>query len=1394
MRNKARIILIVISLLLLFFGVFDAKWGILTVYAGTNHSQSEAVAWISARKAEGWAKEYDGVAGAQCVDLIVYYFDYLVGRHLSGNGYDYVGRTDLPSGWYYTSNPSPGDIAVWSAWTGIARENGHVALVESVGNGTFNYVDVNGANHTAGSGTLSNSDPSSFIHPDFEDLSAHNPVIAFDSNSSNNYGTVSVSGWAYDPDDTAVSLAIDVYFFENDNPTFLGQTIANLERGDVDKAFGVGAYHGFNATFNTSVRGSGEIACAAINIGKGSSNATWTERKSISIVNTGSPLETGIERTIPDGNYIIANAGTSDKTTFYYLDIDGNTLPAADPTNVMLCGPGLNFADYDTWTVKYNNGFYTITQKDSSMALDVYAASRDEGANVQVAESNSSDAQKWIITPNGNNGYIVKAKCSGFVLDVAGGQIQIGVNVRQWDSNLSDAQSWLFIPYEPAQPVEDGRYVFLNGLDEHIELNVHSNSGKVEDGTSIRIWDDSAESRYNSFDITKLDNGFYKIIHAASGKALTVTDGLSKYSSGISLYDYNGTIAQHWSIMKIGDEYALRSRCSGFSLEVEGSKKENGTTVSQYPYNGGSLQPNQSWKIVPAEYTVSYNALGGNKAPSDQIKYYKEDLKISTDVPEKDGYIFEKWNTKVDGTGIDYYPGDSYSQDNNLILYAKYSSNQQTKITVSFNANGGTVSPLSKKVTIGKNYGELPQPQWSGHDFEGWYTEQNGGTKVESTTTVSKTNAHTLYAHWVESDPSSKVTVSFNANGGSVTPSTKEVTVGQAYGDLPQPQWSGQDFEGWYTEQTGGTKVESTTIVSIAAGHTLYAHWKESIPGSKITVSFNANGGSVSTTSKEVTVGQEYGKLPQPQRDGYDFEGWFTEQTGGTIVTVSTIVSSATKHTLYAHWKERKPGDEKKESHTVIYYSMDREYYRESVIHGDTVTFPDAPADNFIGWYDESNNLWDETMPVLRNLELEAHFLRGTTSGNSGSGLDPALIIENQVNLYMVKGQKYNFTSDTTWTSNNTDVIKVNNKYKVEAKGEGTANIINKEGTITYIAHVVAPVLGVANQTSKVKRLELVEGNTGKLVVSNLGKYEDFFDIVWESSNDEIAKVDDGLVFAVSKGTAKIYAYINGKTYNFPVKVTDKYNVSGYEGEVAFTPLQTVTVSYKDGFKVRNAEWSSSLSLNRVYNSKNKLQYYEDKVVRITPAGKITAIGVGTTVLKAKNGNTEKSFIVKVNDCVSKIIYINKGKKKNLKYYNVKSSGKNPASWSLGDGSSSYVSVTNKGAVKGLSVGRGTVVCKYDPYGTGGFTYIATVYVEDPQIKEVSPLVKNNNTYSLTMNVNDEYFINTDGVYQPVIFKSSNNNVAFVDEAGVVKARQKGKANLTVRVNGKKLTVKVTVN
>lgn len=169
--------------------------------------------------------------------------------------------------------------------------------------------------------------------------------------------------------------------------------------------------------------------------------------------------------------------------------------------------------------------------------------------------------------------------------------------------------------------------------------------------------------------------------------------------------------------------------------------------------------------------------------------------------------------------------------------YGKTYSNQATaKCTVTpasylvtFDPNGGRVSPTSTAVTIGKKYGPLPTPNRYGYEFDGWYTKETGGTKVTETTTVGTNPPTTLYAHWT----AKKCLVALNANGGKIDTTSGQVstksytaTYGSKYNFLPRPiRTGGYNFDGWYTEPTGGTKVTSDTTVTTAKDHILYAHW-----------------------------------------------------------------------------------------------------------------------------------------------------------------------------------------------------------------------------------------------------------------------------------------------------------------------------------------------------------------------------------------------------------------------------------------------------------------------------------------------------------------------------------------------------------------------------------------
>ncbi len=67
------------------------------------------------------------------------------------------------------------------------------------------------------------------------------------------------------------------------------------------------------------------------------------------------------------------------------------------------------------------------------------------------------------------------------------------------------------------------------------------------------------------------------------------------------------------------------------------------------------------------------------------------------------------------------------------------------------------------------------------------------------------------------------------------------------------------------------------------------------------TVNFNANGGTVGTSSKTVTYGETYGSLPTPTRSGYTFDGWYF---GSNKISDSTTVSVDENHTLTASWTE----------------------------------------------------------------------------------------------------------------------------------------------------------------------------------------------------------------------------------------------------------------------------------------------------------------------------------------------------------------------------------------------------------------------------------------------------------------------------------------------------------
>ena len=139
MVQKRKLKVTILALMILVMTLM-ASHHVLAADAGT---RDDALKWVYAQ--EGKFLDYDGAYGAQCVDLIAYYYKYLgQSKYVKGNGCDYVSNA-LPDGWIRIKNtadfvPEPGDIAVWGT---ELSAYGHVAIILSADVHSFVSMDQN---------------------------------------------------------------------------------------------------------------------------------------------------------------------------------------------------------------------------------------------------------------------------------------------------------------------------------------------------------------------------------------------------------------------------------------------------------------------------------------------------------------------------------------------------------------------------------------------------------------------------------------------------------------------------------------------------------------------------------------------------------------------------------------------------------------------------------------------------------------------------------------------------------------------------------------------------------------------------------------------------------------------------------------------------------------------------------------------------------------------------------------------------------------------------------------------------------------------------------------------------------------------------------------------------
>jgi uncharacterized repeat protein (TIGR02543 family) len=358
-------------------------------------------------------------------------------------------------------------------------------------------------------------------------------------------------------------------------------------------------------------------------------------------------------------------------------------------------------------------------------------------------------------------------------------------------------------------------------------------------------------------------------------------------------------------------------------------------------------------------YTVSFNSQGGSSVSSKTVTYGSKYGTLSS--PTKTGYTFAGWYTAASG-GSQVSSSTTVSTASNHTVYAHWTAN---KYTVTYDKNGGSGDNYSRSIAYGSIYGKTDNPTRTGYTFTGWYTAKSGGSQVTESTLMSTANNHTLYARWV----AKTYTITFISNGGT-TVSSKVVTYDSTYGSLSSPTKTGYTFAGWFTATSGGSKITSSTKVTITANQTLYAHWT----ANNITVTYDKNGGSGSNLTRSIAYGSNYGKVDDPTRTGYTFKGWYTAKTGGSQITETTKMTSTTNHTLYARWTAKtftisfsSQGGGAVSAKTVTYDST----------YGALVT-PNNAGYDFAGWYTAASGgtqvKADTKVAITANQTLYAHW------------------------------------------------------------------------------------------------------------------------------------------------------------------------------------------------------------------------------------------------------------------------------------------------------------------------------------------------------------------------------------------------------------------------------------
>ena len=332
---------------------------------------------------------------------------------------------------------------------------------------------------------------------------------------------------------------------------------------------------------------------------------------------------------------------------------------------------------------------------------------------------------------------------------------------------------------------------------------------------------------------------------------------------------------------------------AGYETGSESGNKISDENNSGDEFGTGELkdqEPEQSEtedSVNAGQSAEGYNILlysDGKLEKTYVIPYADADTaKVPEALRGKTGYIFKEWNTKEDGTGETYKPGDSIKKLLETADMAKQAQETSERTEV-----GEEIKPEKDVMQEENDVAQTDSASWeekTGKAEMHISDTENDGTSPDISTdkaiAAGDTTAITLYAIW---EKASEYKITYKLNKGKNNTANPKTYTSEDEIKFKKPTRSGYHFVGWYTDSK--YKNQISVIEKGSEGSlTLYAKWtKEISPSAKAASLDYVKGTKANTITVSATV-SNYVK----SSDGYYYLVYVDSNSGKVKKTVGKV-------------------------------------------------------------------------------------------------------------------------------------------------------------------------------------------------------------------------------------------------------------------------------------------------------------------------------------------------------------------------------------------------------------------------------------------------------------------------------------------------------------------------